>query len=262
MTLHLLTFCGVIASACAQVPPEIAGELNSVSWTERASAFQTLAQDVNRSPEVNAALVALLVKEDEIVRAAFLDGPGASEKYGEAYGEYVSLVGETVQKIADDQPETAGVWSALLRMPYNPDSMFGRWLASHGDKTANFLLSTAQRNDHYFQKWDALTVLAQIVSYENNSSTVHRLNQSDVRVIDATVRAGLDDTDDLVRYTAVMALAIMGTRDDVARLEKIAASDPQVITSGGLSGTEIRFPIREAAKDAASRLKKRLAAQQ
>jgi len=251
---------GAATTVLGQPALDIPTLLHSSNWVDRMEAYHLLAADRSRSAQANSELVALLLQEDEIVRSAFLGGEGASAKYGESYSEYTAYLAGTVIEIADQEPERADVWPALLKAPYDPESRGGRWRASHGDKTANFLLASARADDRYFRRADALMMLAEIVSYERDPSTKHRLTGADVETLDRTVRSGLDDPDEGVRYAAIKGLSLIGTNEDIGTLERIAFTDPRVTREGGATGSEIRFFNREAAREAADRLRKRLAA--
>ena len=250
----------------AQLSPALIAGLESTDWLDRQRVFESLVgryaerTDEVRGPEVNRVLVELLYKENAIVRAAYLEGPGSSTKYGEGYSEYTSWVATAVEKIADKEPDIPGIWLGLLMHPYNPESAFTRWLVTHGDRIAPFLLAAVKGNDPYFRRGDTLIVLAQLVAYERAPNTVHRLNPRDIDEIASVVRAGVHDKVAVVRYQAIDALGLMGTADDLATLERIATLDPEFVTDGGMSGKELRYPNRENARRVAEILRKRLGA--
>jgi hypothetical protein len=75
--------------------------------------------------------------------------------------------------IAEKQPQRNDVWAALLNSPYDPESVFARWLASHGDKTTTSVLASATSGDAGTRA-DALLVLAQISAYERKSAAAFR----------------------------------------------------------------------------------------
>jgi hypothetical protein len=176
---------------------------------------------------------------------------------GEGYGAYVAELGKRVQAIAEKEPDRLDVWPALVREPYNPGSTFTTWLAKYGDKVTPLLL--AQANDRLYRETSAVfDALAQIVRYESLPSTIHKLRPADVAKVEETIRSALNDPKPTVRSNAVDALAVFGTREDLATIERIALTDPEVTTDAGVTGTDIRFFVREEAQRAADRLKRRL----
>jgi hypothetical protein len=269
MRKHLIVYVALSLAPTAvpaQVSPAVRAQLQSPEWTERQTAFESLAgshgelANQSLSPDVRNLLISLLRVENEVVRAAFLEGTGASDKYGEGYSEYTAWLADAVARIAEREPDRSDVWPALLASGYDPESAFSRWLATHGDKAAPFLLETARGHDLYFRREDALMVLAQIVAYERQPSNSHHLTPSKVAEIESAIRAGLDDKEDgwLVRYQAVKALALIGTKEDIDLLERIATLDTEFVTNGGQSGTELRYPIREIARASLLKLRQRL----
>jgi hypothetical protein len=257
-------FTVTVGCLLGQMTAEIQGMLRSPQWDDRRAGFERLAgrngesRDRIRSAEVRSALVSLLNLENEVVRTAYLEGPGSSTKFGEDYSEYVAWLAQTVMGIAEKAPDTPGVWLALVRTPYHPDGAFGRWLAAHGDRVVGFLMESAQGHDAYYTRGSALSVLGQMVAYEQDPIRAHTLSASKVREIAAVVRSGLVDSDSLVRSHAVAAVAIMGDETDLALLDRIATIDPDSISNGGQSGTELRYLVREDAKRAAADLRMRL----
>ena len=191
MKLLIISVLAVVGSAArlgAQAGPAISELLRSSNWIDIMDAYRSLSAGRERSAEANRQLVSLLLKEDGITRAAFLEGNGASSKYSESYSEYAAYLAGTVMEIAESDPDRADVWPALLNAPYDPESKFGRFLASHGDKTANFLLASAEGKDPYLQPAGAVAMLAEIVNYERDSSTKHKLSQK--RLMLSITRSG------------------------------------------------------------------------
>lgn len=253
----LLACISTLGSAQGQTIGALIAQLRSSNVKERVTAAEALMADPNRSAEANTALVALLAKEDDVVHEAYREGPGASAKYGEGYAEYVARLGEVVMAIADKEPQRTDVWPALLNSPYDPESAFAKWLASRGDKATPFLLASAANGDAGTRA-DAILVLAQIAAYERKSTAAsRRLTPEALQVVERTVRAGLTAPETIVRLQAVKAVALMGNRDDLNTLDRIAASDPYALPGAGAGG-ETRFLIRDAAREAGERLRQRI----
>lgn len=160
--------------------------------------------------------------------------------------------------IAEQNPDIPGIWTELLMSAYNPESAFVRSLAKYGDKVTPFLVAVVRRPDRYLRRGDALIVLAQIVAYEQLPAARHNLGPTDIDRISGMIRSGLNDKATVTRYEPVDAISIMGNASDLATLEKIAKSDPEFVTNGGQSGTDLRYPLREMASRAVERLRKKL----
>jgi len=247
-----------------QLAPEISSKLQSSDWMDRREAFQILAANPRRSSEVDTALVALLLKEDNIIRTNPKSRP-AGYGDGEGWGEYLGMLSGTVQSIAESRPDQKDVWRALAWSSYNEVSKFAGWLAMHADKTAPLLMDDANSvflaNADEWQKFlggQAIVVLAQILAFERDPMTRHRLDAAHLAEAEATIRRGLEDPDNGVRYQAIKALALFGTSQDIGVLEGISTTDPYFETGAGATGRETRYFNREAARDAADRLRKRL----
>jgi hypothetical protein len=249
-----------------QITPEISTRLQSADWGERQRAYEELTGGQPRSAAGDDALVALLLREDSIIRTDFKDRPiGYGD--GEGWGEYVSKLSESVQEIAEKQPENRDAWRALVWTGYDGGSKFGRWLAGHGDKVAPLLLAEADKVSDagagHWQKFpggQAIVTLAQVVAYEEDPASSHHLNGAYLSGIESTIRRALASEDDGVRYQAIKALASIGTSDDAAILDRVALTDPGVNKDAGASGKETRYFNREAARAAAEQIRKRLAA--
>ncbi len=249
-------------SAEGQTSRSLIAGLQNPNIEERIADAEALMADEARSPEADTALVSLLLRENILVRNAYLEGVGSSAKYGEDYSNYVAFLGDAVMRIADKNPQRTDVWPALLNSPYDPESRFAVWLGSHGDKSAPFLIAQATRGD-LISRTDALLVLAQIVAYEQTSEKQARhLNADTVQVCDRLIRAGLNSLENIVRLQAVKALGIMGNRDDLEILARIATSDPVFSSGAGPKGDELYYPIRVAALRTVENLRLRLEAQQ
>jgi hypothetical protein len=261
MSLSLVAFSTVLM---AQEPQSPAPSIDSQAWVQRRTAAEALVADSNAGLSASAEqkLVSLLDKEDAIVRDAYLKGPAASGLYGEGYSEYVGWLTDQVVRFADSSPEIPELWHALLTCPYDAESKFGRWLAQHGDRVGDFLKNSARGDDPYLRRGDALIMLAQIVAYEHRQASPHKVPEQELQTYQTTVREALSDKTPLVRYKAARALGICGTQQDLLILDSIAIHDPDVVTNGGQSGTEIRYPLRENAKQAAEVLRARLRLEQ
>jgi len=241
--------------------------LQSRNVDERIQAFYRHLGPQNeklkavRTPEIDALLVRTLLRENSLIREALIEGTGASIKYGEGYSEYAAWLASAVMSIAEDNPETPLIWDALLQSPFHPDSAFARWLSERADRVIDSLLRQAKGIDPYRRRGDAIEILGEILHTERIPGRRHHLKDSELAAAEEAIRAGLEDRENLVQWSAWRALSRMGNASDLALLERIAVLDPDFRTDGGRSGRELRYPSREAARTAAQALRRRLEAE-
>jgi hypothetical protein len=201
--------------------------LSAADWAQRAEAAHDLSVVSHRAVTGDEALIALLAKEDAVVRAAFIEGPGVAEKYGEEYGEYVGILSDVVTRIAEEHPEYPGVWQALVNAPYDPSSQFVKWLAQRAEKVTPLLLSQATGADPSPSKTfqgQAIETLARIAGFDK-TAPVPKLSPAQTAAIDALVRSSLVSQTEAIRIGAIRGLSGMGNESDVAILERLT-TDP------------------------------------
>jgi hypothetical protein len=257
----LLLTCGLFFVASGQVRPDLAVRLQSTDWRERAAAYRYLADEKNRTADENSALVALLLSEKTpALRPA--TGPSAPDDSSENdhdpnpdFVQYMDSLVHTVMEVADREPKRSDVWPALLAVAsFDGNSVMMPWFARHSDQVAPYFLAAA-KNSFSGQRGGALIGLAKIASYERDPMTIHHLGQSDVQLLDRTIRDNLDSADVVVRMQAIAAVGIMGNADDLNLLDRIAASDTYYDAANDL------YPYRVSARVAAKNIRKRLASQ-
>jgi hypothetical protein len=252
-TSFVVLFCGLAVSAHGQLKPEIAAKLSSANWTDRRQAFRLIADEKTRSREENSALVDLLLREESLYRGFSPDQADVGD--GEAFTEYVGTIADALVAVADADPQTPGVWPALLTSPYNVRSKFALWLATHSDRAAPYFLAASNGGVPGSNRADALVMLAHIINYERDPATQHHLGAAEVQALDRTIRGKLDDSNSEVRDRAITALGVMGSAEDLKWLDLTAASDPYY-------NSELNYyTFRLSARLAAENLRRRLAAE-
>jgi hypothetical protein len=255
--VSFLLCIGLVAILPGQLATNVTAGLRSAHWNERYAAYRALAAKENRSRAEDTALVALLAQEPELIGREI-----GSENPGEGYAEYEGQLQDTVAKIAEKDPERADVWPLLATCYNDGDTAFGRWIATHADKTVGLIEPCAKSTNTFFRA-NGLTSLAQIVAYERQPGTARHLDSKKVQVLEAEVRAGLGDSDAAVRMEAATALAIMGTQDDIAVLQNIAATDPYFDPQIAAQGPQYSpYSVRVNAGYAIKRLETKLKVQQ
>jgi len=246
-------------TARTQTSLDITRELRSENWNDRTKAYRALnAQRL--TPEIESAFIALLDKEDspgsrpvadpKIENAAGYEGPLD-------YFDYVASLQETIMQILERDPERNDGWLALFRSAYGAPSDLTAWFAKHADRTMNYFLSTAQgktTDTSIPQRARAVRVLGQIARYENDPATNHHLQQNARRSVDSVIRFLLADPNETIRGTAVLTLSEIGGEEDLAILDRVAATDSYFDPDRG-------YEIRMDARLATEIIRKRLATQ-
>ena len=256
MTAHVrlafsLLFCA--AALPAQDVRELIGGLASERWQDRSYYYEQLKRPENSTPETNTALIRLLTAENRLVFRASQQETGAAAAYGEGFERYVDDLVEAVMLIANKQPDRPDIWPALLGGYLAPDSAHSRWIALQGLRGVPYLLKMASETSAgdwaAGRRGDALLMLSEVAD-------LARLKPESKREIMAAIHNGLADPLPVVRIKAVRALWDIGTAEDLAALDRLAADDSDR-TPEGNPGNE--YSVRDAARFAAQSIRRRLA---
>jgi HEAT repeat protein len=227
-------------------PPIVLAGLNNRDWRQRADAYANLKEDQER-PDVRAALLVLLDRENQVIRNTLLESDGkipVSDKYGEGYSEYYAqLLGSVEQTVDWYDPHEVCI---LVQGSYNPDSQFGTTLAVRGGATAaRCLLEMAQGSDN--DRWEAVPVLVHLASVTKD------LPLDVQQQIREATTAALQISD--LRLITIAALGKFGDSDVIPVLQDIARSDQY---SRVLADGTRRYDIREAAAKAIRSIQERM----
>ncbi len=239
---------GIVACGlcCLQAQTSLASQ----SIEQRMQSAEKIYRAKTLSTQSKSALVALLSFEDQVTREASYEG-------GTGYSEYVANLVDHVRQIAETDPEFPGIWPALLNAPYDPDSKFGLWLASHGDKTAAYFVHVAGGSDPG-EAANALLVLAHTIARERQPGVQRHLTDAALQPAESLIRDSVKSQETLVRMQAVKALSMIGNRSDLATLEAMAQNDSGVDVAGGRPGIKGDYIFREYARQYAAKLRERL----
>ena len=257
----VLVLLGLLCAAAlsAQGVPELIGGLASERWQDRSYYYQQLKRPENSAPATNSALIRLLTAENRLVFRASQQEMGVAAAYGEGFERYVDDLVETVMLIANQQPDRPDIWPALLGGYLAPDSAHSRWIALQGARGVPVLLKmvseTSAGDWAAGRRGDALLMLSEIADREHKGQTALRLKPETLREIMAAIHKGLADPLPVVRIKAVRALWDIGTREDLAALDRLAAGDSDR-TPEGNPGNE--YSVRDAARGAAQSIRSRL----
>jgi hypothetical protein len=200
---HIGVLITAAAAAQSAVPP--LSQLESADWHRRSAVVESLARSpgARSGSDVRSALLAALDRENGVIRSTLRESDGkvgVSEKYGEAYSEYYSLLLGLVDVPANYEDPAA--LKILAGASYNPDSAFAATLATYADKFTPSLLADANS--------DVATIRSTTVQYIGTILHVFKpsgLGPSSaaqlMRVLNE--KAG-GDTDENVRFVASVAL--------------------------------------------------------
>jgi hypothetical protein len=220
-------------------------QLQSDDWRQRAASLDKLIanSDTRVAREVNAALIDLLVRENQLIEATLRASKGVegvSVKYGEGYSEYYARLLSAIEKAVDYDDERTLV--VLIHSSYNPDSPFAMKLAGLGDVVVPLLLERTS-SDIAPHRGTALAVLGEIMKRDKDRT--RSLPPSVRQQIEQALMRGAVDEDVGVRMLAVRSLGKAGGKDALQLLEGIAESDPATVP-GRIAGTST-YPVRDEA---------------
>jgi hypothetical protein len=209
------------APSLQSVITDLTRKLHSENWMEREEAVHRIAAipDATKSSTVVQELVDLLDRENRLIRNLFKQGTGVSTKYGEGFGEYVSYILDILMK-SGNLRDTRTL-EVLAYSSYNPDSGFAMNLADNGGAILVQIALELIKSDESFDRWDALSLLGRL--YEKR--TTHQLPAATVQTIKQTIVNATTHREITTRRWAVRVLGQIGTLDDVALLQRIAATD-------------------------------------
>ncbi len=232
------------APSLQSVITDLTRKLHSENWMERGEAVHRIAAipDATKSSTVVQELVDLLDRENRLIRNLFKQGTGVSTKYGEGFGEYVSYILDILMK-SGNLRDTRTL-EVLAYSSYNPDSGFAMNLADNGGAILVPIALELIKSDESFDRWDALSLLGRL--YEKR--TTHQLPAATVQTIKQTIVNATTHREITTRRWAVRVLGQIGTLDDVALLQRIAATD---------GDTGPRFSVREEAVKAIETIRQR-----
>lgn len=236
--------------------PALLEQLKKPHWDDRANALEELMRipKVLQSAEVRDAIIALQEKENIYIRTedpTTLGDVGGGEGYDDEYGTNRD---ETLMIIAERFSDSRAV-SALAASEYNPDSQLGGWLADRKDAVSTLLKMVAYDDPIY--AGNAAYVLATALNRDRHTG---QKGTRSYKVMDdltaekalTLIRASLADTNPYKRDQVINALVLAGDASDLARLQKVAETDPSRDTDTG------RYLQREHAQKAIKKLQTKI----
>jgi hypothetical protein len=234
-----------------QTTMDLLKQLQSSDFQKREKAFEILSRNpaVFRTLATSAALVDLLIRENEEIESAHGASGGAAgmpEKYGEGYSEYYAQVLGAVDQIGDKR--NPKVVAALANGSYNGDSEFIKKLAKeHGMEALPVILEMCKSGitPRRMQAQESLGTFALNMPSPTAST---------LATIRTAVLYGLADKSMAVRQNAVKDLGIIGTRDDIPLLRRVADEDPGVLLPDKKTR---RYFVRETAQKSIADINRR-----
>lgn len=233
---------------------DILSQFKSDDWRVRAAALRALIgrSELLTSPGAKQAIIKLLDTENHLMRLTLREShelTGVSVKYGEDYSAYYSTLLSTAAHLADSQDSRT--LEVLARSAYDPDSPLALKLAEYGVSVIPYLLTLSQ-SDLGIDRGTALVVLGRILRLGKTGATP--IPRTLYRQVKKVLIYGTTDRESAVRMQAVGALGIVGDKDTLPVLQKIAVSDPAVLPTA--EPGRIRHPVREKAMKAIERIER------
>lgn len=252
----IVAICGAVtllAPACllAQVSADSVAawiaQLDDNGPRVRAEAARRLIAEpaALRMQAVRAALVRLLERENEVI--AGLAGRGTSS-LGEGFSEYYSELIGVVATVGDLREERT--MRAVALGSYNPDSPLARRIAHVAGARILPLAAAMFAGPSGSRRENGFSLAAHVYMRHGGRD----LDSAAAAQVMAMFRRGAEDPLLFVRQQAVAALALVGTRDDIPMLQRVASADAYVI----IHSTRGRvYPVREAAAAAIENIRGR-----
>jgi hypothetical protein len=238
ITAWLIILVASISAMQTGVPPEVSTQLESPDWSIRNAGFESLIA-LPPSPEVETALILLLLREDPLQAARMRNTNKDPALDGEGYGEYFLALSGTVNQIAENDPARPGVWTALFGFPCVP-----RWQGTYDERRASCLIDVMEGKESVYPRGQTAEDLGKVLQDERDPKKPHHLSPPEVAALDRIIRRELRDRDDEVRSWACFFVAETGTLKDLPVLQRIAKTDPAART--GEDG-KVHYWIREHA---------------
>jgi hypothetical protein len=227
--------------------------LHSQDDVERSTAFEGLRSNpaALQSPDVRAALLDLLDRENQELDAKLLQAQNSSQEdkgdaVDEGYAEYYSNVLGAVDSFADwNDPRQACI---LVSAGSSPDSTFATEVARHGKTTIPCLIRRSQ-SEVDANRSVAVPMLVQALATQKNN-----LDSGTVETARQTILKALRDPHVMLRSFTVTALSTFGEADMIPMLKDVAKTDPE------FSKESNSYWIRVAANKAVAAIQKRAVA--
>ncbi len=241
--------------ATQQPPPQadaaatLIAEFRAGDWTRRQAAFEQLLKEpqllsVDQKKDI---LTEVLKRENNEIDTAFRAGIGASEKYGESYGEYAGTVADYLFSIIG--PSDVAALAAIATTPYHANGPYARRLATYGEALVPTILELAQ-SDISPERWQAFGLAGEMYRLSRHQATKSPLTAATLVRLKEVLLAGTRDADIVNRKIAVRNLGIAGLPEFLQLLGSIAQSDPGVTTFGGTP----EHPVRDEARKSIARI--------
>lgn len=282
-------FFGAVECHAQLAAPNAMAGLSSATPSTRAVAFETLAQTpaVFREQGMPSVLVGLVERERALVLSTLRESGGRvgiAEKYGEEYAEYFGDLlsacssycdmsdPRTLRALADavsspsDLAQSLASTRGVAMLPFVLEK--ARNAEFDGKRQAVMLLSAIGRSSHDLSESQGASIDSSLAASVQNRVNpgvdieairgLHEILKANIQlssqrrgfvhaaIVGAALQASLD-----VRREAIRALGDVGTADDLAMLQRIAATDAITAANRGVS----TYPLRDEARRAAAKIR-------
>lgn len=234
---------GVSAQASGSLE-QTRDSLRSSNPVVRARAFYRL--EVGQYTALPGDLLALLETENALIYAVNRMGTSPSDSLGEGWGEYYAEVRGACQRYCDHS--SPNYYAALVDGAYNEDNADIRELArDHGPAILNRLLERSM-SDVSVMRAKAVRMLGVVAEFRQQFTAAQKGS------IRRAVLRAVEDRSYPIREAGIFAMGTVGDTGDLPLLQRIAATDPNRVTTRTGRGA---YPLREEAQRAVRRIGER-----
>lgn len=225
-------------------------EFRADDWTRRRAAFEQLlkAPQILSVEQKKEILTEVVERQNAEIDAAFREGPGASGKYGESYGEYAAELGGYLFSLIDAQDIAA--LAAIAQTSYHENGPYAQRLAAYGEAIVPTILKLAA-SDISPNRWQAFGLAGEIHRLSRQKATKSPVSDAALAQLKEVLLAGTRDEKIANRQIAVLNLGVSGLPEFLPLLELIAQTDPGVVTFRGSP----EHPVRDEARKAIARIR-------
>ncbi|HWG37971.1 MAG TPA: hypothetical protein VN690_09670 [Terriglobales bacterium] len=236
----------ILAAQSAVQLPGLLQQLQSRDLNTRVTAYSAILEipHADTRPEVQKAFVQLLLTEEQVTDAAWLQDPadGPDGVYGEGYGgDYLeSLVGEVVAYAElTDSEDPATVTALVHTTAGDPASPRVAWLASRTSLKPSELAAMI-KSPILMERSMGRSNLAGLIIANRNGK--RKLSDADHALVKRALIASLKDPALDGRNDAVDKISAAGDPDPdfIKALTDAAASDPQMRRSALRAASDLK----------------------
>jgi hypothetical protein len=190
-------------------------DLQANRWQVRRDGFErliALTSSIDKA-QVQSLLIQLRERENA---ASNRSNPDLLED--DDYLAYDDRLTSCVEEIAINTNNRLA-WEALANMRYNPDSITGKWLATHQESLP--ALEDLLHSPYFPRRANAVYGISLMLA---DSKKNKPFTPSKYKELKSSIRKSASDDQWMVRYNAVKGLGLIGDSEDIPFLETLAST--------------------------------------